>query len=606
MTDLRIHPAIGVVRVGNSEQFFIGPEAPGVPGGWDPAAGRFQSFKDAAGKVLRQAARFRIFEFDASGNPVREITLDGNIKIEWRVHVANRKASFFTFNGQSGADADSPYTRRALRAPDAPEKPNRGRGQPERKNRRNAAVSDRRSLEIDPGEIRVSTPGLLVPLVDDSTSSPVKSLGEIQMEATGRLLFFGGKGQTGSTPGADPIEEYASNDGWFDDMSDGSIHASVSFPDGHTEQARSAWVIGGPPKFAPGIRNVVSLYDLLWDLAVRNNLPVVPGTDPFLTDLAEQQRAWQPQTNDFNSSYTPSFVEHIYPILSRAYAVRDVHDDPRQAYHGTIPDWSDMADPTAAGDQMRQGVFNRIRNPNSSTLDRRNMPRGLGDDYTTLDDFESNRTSTPPLPTAFLSLTPVQYALLKAWAAPSQGGVASFKSDWTAGDVPYAPIPLPSTVTPHGLDRSALENCVGGPFYPGIEVGWLIRHLSLYREAFRLRDSDQPFSLGPLQFQAGFFSQQMALPWQADFYDCHKEDHTAGTDQEPMLYMWWTAQRPDDLRVQAGGELTRWVAPFDTAMESGSPDPDDLSNLSRFEQMRTRWSELSFIVLEGDSHIAQK
>jgi hypothetical protein len=35
-------------------------------------------------------------------------------------------------------------------------------------------------------------------------------------------------------------------------------------------------------------------------------------------------------------------------------------------------------------------------------------------------------------------------------------------------------------------------------------------------------------------------------------------------------------------------------------------DPDDITNLARFEQMRTRWSELSFVVLDGDEHLEQK
>ena len=153
MAELRIHPAIGVARVGNSKQFFIGPENPGVPANWDSSAGKFKPFKDSEGKILRQAARFRIFQFDEAGNPVKELTLGDGVKIEWRVHVANRKASFFTFNGQSGAETSPPYVDRAKRQDDAIEKRNRGRGQPERKNKRNASVRDRRGLEIDPGEV---------------------------------------------------------------------------------------------------------------------------------------------------------------------------------------------------------------------------------------------------------------------------------------------------------------------------------------------------------------------------------------------------------------------------------------------------------------------
>ena len=96
MASLRIHPAIGVARIGNSDQFFIGPELPGVPGNWDGAAKQFLPFKDAQGRVLRQAARFRIFRIDESGNAVKEVTLADGVRIEWRVHVANRKASFLS------------------------------------------------------------------------------------------------------------------------------------------------------------------------------------------------------------------------------------------------------------------------------------------------------------------------------------------------------------------------------------------------------------------------------------------------------------------------------------------------------------------------------
>jgi hypothetical protein len=106
MPSLRIHPSIGVARIGNSEQFFIGPESPGIPGNWDSDAQKFKAFKDTQGKILRQAARFRIFQFDDAGNPLKEVTLGDGVKIEWRVHVANRKASFFTFNGLSGAETD--------------------------------------------------------------------------------------------------------------------------------------------------------------------------------------------------------------------------------------------------------------------------------------------------------------------------------------------------------------------------------------------------------------------------------------------------------------------------------------------------------------------
>src|SRR5207244_2678623 len=88
--------------------FFIGPEVPGVPANWDDAAGTFKSFRDSKGRILRQGARFRVFEYmqapDGTLGGPNEVSIGGDVvDIEWRVHLANRKASFFVFHGQLGA-----------------------------------------------------------------------------------------------------------------------------------------------------------------------------------------------------------------------------------------------------------------------------------------------------------------------------------------------------------------------------------------------------------------------------------------------------------------------------------------------------------------------
>jgi len=86
-TVYRIHPAIGIARVGNSPgEFFIGPERRGeIP---DPQGG----FKDAQCRVKRQAARFRIFAHHDNGT-YKEIT-EAEADITWTVHLANRAASY--------------------------------------------------------------------------------------------------------------------------------------------------------------------------------------------------------------------------------------------------------------------------------------------------------------------------------------------------------------------------------------------------------------------------------------------------------------------------------------------------------------------------------
>ena len=55
----KVHPSIGVARVGNSDEFFIGPELPGTFA--RPADGRY---RDGGKKLRRQAARFWVFEHD--------------------------------------------------------------------------------------------------------------------------------------------------------------------------------------------------------------------------------------------------------------------------------------------------------------------------------------------------------------------------------------------------------------------------------------------------------------------------------------------------------------------------------------------------------------
>src|SRR5882724_11583914 len=128
----RIHPALGIARLGSSSEFFIGPEVPEVA---------FSGpYRDAQGALKRQAASFRIFEFDSAipNDAGTEITSDAaKVKsISWTVELANKKASWFNFAGRTGEI--SPYPPNAIR---------------------NLSVQNRRSLNILPGPRSVSAPG---------------------------------------------------------------------------------------------------------------------------------------------------------------------------------------------------------------------------------------------------------------------------------------------------------------------------------------------------------------------------------------------------------------------------------------------------------------
>src|SRR5262249_62358239 len=82
-----IHPAFGIARVGNSpDEIFLGPEVPGphpLPAG---------GFKDGAGRIKRQAARFRVFGLDAARNVVKELPAAA-AQITSTVHPAHLQAA---------------------------------------------------------------------------------------------------------------------------------------------------------------------------------------------------------------------------------------------------------------------------------------------------------------------------------------------------------------------------------------------------------------------------------------------------------------------------------------------------------------------------------
>src|SRR6185436_2299665 len=170
-----IHPALGVARVGNSpDEFFYGPEAPGCR--VNPGA----RFKDAEGRVKRQAARFRVYALDAAGAVLGELTAK-DAGITWRVHVANRKAAWYAFkNAMDLGDIAETETLRNAQF----------------------AGAARRVLIIDAGAKTISgKSAAAVPLAGSFLGKPVP-LGELRTDEEGRLVVLGGLGHSASSTGS--------------------------------------------------------------------------------------------------------------------------------------------------------------------------------------------------------------------------------------------------------------------------------------------------------------------------------------------------------------------------------------------------------------------
>ena len=313
----------------------------------------------------------------------------------------------------------------------------------------------------------------------------------------------------------------------------------------------------------------------------------------MLNLLLEQKNKWSKSGGKSLAGFKPSFTRDVYPIVKRALGATNVHESgttENPHYHEKLlTDYALMSALTGSraedGAVVRQTIFGWLRNPTGPDVQWKEMPRGLGDDYTALGGGN-------PTFRSFLSLTRIQFAILEQWAADN------FSDDWPGSEPAVVPKASP---TPDDLDIAAVENCVGGPFYPGIEVSWIIRAKELFSEPFRLniprepedpkQPASAPLTVGALNFRPGFFSQQMALPWQADFYDCHKENWNDPLNNE-YYFMWWTAQRPDDVFPSGGDKRVRWVRKFDDPNKT--PDQNE-ADTARFSQMVSRWMELKFV-----------
>jgi len=245
----RIFPSIGVARLGNSpDQWYVGPELPGVA-----ASTPDGTFKDGLCRIRRQAARFRVYGYDAGDNLVGELTA-ADATIEWTVELANSKAAG-----------------RQFIAHDAGTTP------------RNGGVADRSLLKIAPGPRTLTGPGQAAAFDSGKFMHIPVPLGAALTDGDGRLLVLGG---FGTSAGLNPMTgDFANNDGWYDDVSDGPVTAAVTLSDGTAVPVLGSWVLCVPPDFAPGVLPVTSFYDVLQQRAVNDGMVPKPNSWSFTADV---------------------------------------------------------------------------------------------------------------------------------------------------------------------------------------------------------------------------------------------------------------------------------------------------------------------------------
>jgi len=560
-----IYPAIGVARVGNSPEHFLGPTIPGQIA-TDP-----DDFRDGKGRIKRQAAKFFIYAHDKAGNIIGELNDSHGVSIDWKVDVANKKSSWYNFDialdiptaaGLYDADGNS--------TPDGLPVLSQKRNQDFLGDDRNLLMIEARAKHITGSNTNTEGGKYELKGTIGRQKTPVY-LGELQTDNVGRLVFLGGMGHSASfTAPVTPLVTFANNQGWHDDTCDGPVDAVVTLPDGRELTAEGAWVITAPPNFAVGVQAFSTGYDLLRDVASRLH-----------TDLVLEE---------------PAFYADIYPVFTNLSINQWVNAGAlREFGWGSLHDFKNEAlierlkDKSEANLAFRQAIFGCFRDPAFEVMDAAAWPPLYGDAIT----FNVNSTN----PRNWYAITGLKYGYLREWAA------GNFRLD----DPPkYRTWEQLSPIEQaEGLTEAALEETLGGPFHPGCEFTWPMRNAIMYKSdrPFRIKrrtNEQEDFGVaisqeivlakgGPLDGSSpGDITKWMAVPWQSDTSSCLSAYRTFSGEYLPTF---WPARVPNDVLTE------------DDFNHLKQPSTDPVAQLDYFSPGRRKKWLRSYIFTEDGGFI---
>ncbi|WP_108263281.1 LodA/GoxA family CTQ-dependent oxidase [Mangrovicoccus ximenensis] len=622
-TTLRIHPSIGVSRVGNSPEFILSPEtSAGMPEPGSPISGGLPvrpgteadpisdaDLRDAAGALKPHAQRFRIFAYDTPPDgsypykgSVTEVTVGSTVdgktvkSIAWMVHMANKKANNWIIpenpaagqatnpeanfgvggmahyfggatpnlrNGNFGKDADPvagggeglPPDQADLSDPvrlshlviDAGPKVICSSQGPGIRAGFDAATPCRyldASGQVQDVSYPVQFPDQVFARLYQPAGPGLGSMGGMETDAEGRLLVIGSPGyaagwmQSANNPGGTvpegtpdepfPLDSDIDNNGWFDDAGDGPVQAALTFEDGSIRLIEvPAWCICADPAYAPQVRNVVNIWDEVYNAWLR------------APELALDTAIYDPAKGSYAQSYVVPFTEGVWTMF-RAAHLQMFTTDLNQKGIGVHQRLSNV---TAADEPSKfLNIKSFIRDPNA----------GPGNDL---------QTGAPLMPLAlgdtgasFLTVTETQYFFLEQWFAGTYDDAAE-------------------SLTPgEKLDKVTLTNLLGGRFSPGIDLTFIVRDPYLYDQAWTDADTG-PFRIGARKLdyaaaapgtpfltvgytpnrtvrnpvEPGDLCKFMALPWHTDYNSCATHSPSPNP-QKPVpnttLFWSWPAQRP--------------------------------------------------------------
>lgn len=603
----RIHPAIGIARVGNSEEYYLGPETaaglpvPGEPPGSKKTGGlpikpgtesdtiTSSDIRDSAGALKRQAARFKIYQYPVQKSEtypknlpevdVNEITVGSKVNgktvtdIIWTVHVANKKANSFTMVERPDVpqgiekyeNGDLPPIRNAsIETPYAPQ-PFIGESidilnDPDRV----------KKLTIDPGPRTIS--GISTPTVafNKVTTASYWNGTAVQELPSYPKSFPSDSFMTIDFPSGQPIDTlgelqtdekgrllvlggYGRTCTWQSEnendntVIDHDVNNDQWFDDASDGPVTAVLVFDDGSIQAVDAGAWIVTGDPSYAPQTLNIVSLFDDIyNTWVRELELSPEIYDKKYGGYQDTFVPPFDDNLIPIF-RSIELQKWNINLNSV---AIEEHDKVGAITTVTAPKATKVIAYTRNPNDKGRfgGDKQMPLALGD---------ANKD--------FLAVTKTQYFYLTQWAKLWQPKSDKFE------------YPLSGTSLGPGelLDKNVLMNCLGGRFSPGIEMTFTIRQSGIYikdwvtsgKGPFRINpkplDYDNlPANNDPLLtegyiplhnadkgIEPGDLSKLMAIPWQTDYNSCATHAAILSTKADPVprgtiLYWSWPSQRP--------------------------------------------------------------
>ena len=293
MKKYKIFPSIGIARVGGSTtDFFLCPEkndSIGIEINENFQENELVNFKDNSGLIKRQGVRFYVYTVDEETNDVELVT---ETEIIWEVQLVNKKASVVREIDPNGEKPPSTPPTVPL---------------PLKANWQELTIDSKKKTISGSNKEKIELSG--------TYKAQAVKLGDILTDSNGNLIVLGGHGLSAS-PSNSPVgpiggvkspgNNFYYNEDWYDDTSDGIITAKVKI-DGSFIEVSPSWIIVAPPDYAPSVKGVVTLKDIVEEAQTdfqHFNKPTNFKIDilPIIRNFANHK--WVTSDADYELNYT--------------------------------------------------------------------------------------------------------------------------------------------------------------------------------------------------------------------------------------------------------------------------------------------------------------